>query len=328
MIRFGVVGTNWITDKFLEAALKVEDVVLTAVYSRTEKRAKEFANKYGVTSIFTDLEKMAQSENLDAVYIASPNSLHSEQSILFMKNGKHVICEKPMASNASEADLIVRTAQENEVVFMEALKTTFIPSFISIKENLHKIGKIRRYMANFCQYSSRYDKYKEGVVLNTFRPEFSNGSLMDIGIYCIYPMVSLFGKPESIQANAFMLDSGVDGEGSILFSYKDMEAVIMHSKITNSFVPSEIQGENGTIVIDKISSPEKVEIRYNDGSVEDISKPQIENTMFYEAEEFVKLIKNKTFESSVNSHTVSLIVAQLMEEARKQIGLVFPADRK
>lgn len=327
MIRFGIIGTNWITEKFIDAASNIEDFSLVAVYSRTEERAKAFAAKFDVTNIFTDLETMAKSDVLDAVYIASPNSLHAEQSILFLQHGKHVICEKPLASNVKEAEAIVQTAKAHGVVFMEALKTTFVPSFVSIKENLHKIGTVRRYFANFCQYSSRYDKYKEGIVLNAFNPAFSNGSLMDIGVYCIYPMVALFGEPTDLRANVYMLESGVDGEGTVIFSYPEMEGVVSFSKISNSFIPSEIQGEKGTIVIDKISTPSKVEIHYNDGTVEDISRPQVENTMYYEAKEFIELIKENKTESQINTYANSLTTSKLMERARKQIGLVFPADR-
>ncbi|MCU9615113.1 Gfo/Idh/MocA family oxidoreductase [Caldibacillus lycopersici] len=327
MVRFGIIGTNWITEKLLDGGFQLDNFSLTAVYSRTEERAKEFAEKYQVENIFTDLEAMAASDSFDAIYIASPNSHHAKQSMLFMEHGKHVICEKPFASHEREAELMIACAQKNKVLLMEAMKTTFVPSFLSIKENLHKIGKVRRYVANYCQYSSRYDKYKEGIILNAFKPEFSNGSLMDIGIYCVYPMVALFGEPDKVQATGYMLESGVDGQGSILFTYKDMEAVVFHSKISNSFIPSEIQGENGTIIIDKISSPSKVEIHFNDGSIEDISKPQIENTMYYELKSFIELIESGKTESSINSYFNSRITARLLEAARKQVGIVFPADK-
>lgn len=326
MVRFGVIGTNWITDKFIDAASKVEDFALTAVYSRTEKRAQEFAEKYGIPHTFINLEEMATSGTIEAVYIASPNSFHARQAILFLKHGIHVLCEKPMASNFREVEAMIDAARKNNVLLMEAMKSTFIPSFIRIRENLHKIGAVRRYFANFCQYSSRYDEYKKGNILNAFKPEFSNGALMDIGVYCIYPMIVLFGEPKGLKANAWMLESGVDGEGSIVFSYDKMEAVTIFSKITNSFIPSEIQGEKGTIIINKMSSPSKVVIHYNDGKTEDISAPQEENTMVYEAAEFIRLIREGKKESDINTYACSLACARWMEEARKQIGLRFPAD--
>lgn len=327
-MKFGVIGTNWITESFISAAREVESFTLSAVYSRTEEKAKEFADQNGAEYIFTDLEEMAASDVIDAVYIASPNSFHAEQAITLMKHGKHVICEKPIASNVAEIEKMIETAKENNVLLMEAMRSTVTPNFKSIQENLHKIGTVRRYFGNSCQYSSRYDKYKEGTVLNAFNPAFSNGSMMDIGIYCLYPMVVLFGEPESVKANAYLLESGVDGEGSILLNYGDKEGVVMYSKISNSFVPSEIQGENGSILIDHIQDMSKIEIRYNDGRTEDITVEQDKPKMYYEAKEFIELIERGELESKVNSHANSLAVMKIMSEARRQVGLVYPADNK
>lgn len=327
MVRFATIGTNWITESFIEAAKQIEDFTLAAVYSRTEEKAREFAQKTGAARTFTDLEELAKSDEIDAVYIASPNSLHAEQAIFLMNHGKHVLCEKPLASNQKEVKAMIEAARRNGVVLMEAMKTTLLPNFQAIRQHLHKLGKIRRYFASYCQYSSRYDAYKQGTVLNAFNPAFSNGALMDIGVYCIYPMVVLFGKPNRLQASSLKLESGVDGEGTIIFTYEDMDAVVMYSKITNSYLPAEIQGEEGSMLIDAIHTPTKVEIRYRDGRVEDISVPQEKHPMYYEAKEFIELIKNGKRESEVNSHEHSLLTISLMEEARKQTGIVFPADQ-
>ncbi|MDA7028094.1 Gfo/Idh/MocA family oxidoreductase [Bacillus sp. CLL-7-23] len=328
MIRFGVIGTNWITDRFLEAANMNEDFQLTAVYSRTKERGQVFAQKYHVTSVFTSLEDMAKSSVIDAVYIASPNSFHQEHAIMMMENGKHVLCEKPLASNVKEVKQMVKTAQLHQVTLMEAMKTTFLPNFRNIRDHLPKIGKIRKFTASYCQYSSRYDAYKNGTVLNAFNPAFSNGSLMDIGVYCIYPAVVLFGKPLEVQGNGLILDSGADGAGTVLLQYQDLEAVLMHSKISNSYIPAEIQGEDGSILIDKIQRPEKVVIHGHDGSVEDITISDEKPAMFYEITEFINLIKQNRIESPFNTFERSLTVLAIMDEVRKQIGLAFPADLK
>jgi len=328
MIKFGIIGTNWITDRFIDAAKQHNEFQLTAIYSRTEERAQEFANKYHVQTIFTDIEKMASSREIDAVYIASPNSFHFEQAIMFMNYGKHVLCEKPFASNSKEVNKMIAASSNNNVVLMEAVKSTLLPAFQSLKTNLHKIGQIRNYFASYCQYSSRYDAYKQGTILNAFNPIYSNGALMDLGVYCIYPMVVLFGSPTTIKANAYMLKSGVDGHGTIGFSYDNMNAEVIYSKVTNSYLHSEIQGEEGSILIDKIHGPENIEIRYKDGSVEDISAPIEKSEMYYEVEEFIKLIKEGEIESAINSHTNSLATINLLDEVRNQIGLVFPADKR
>lgn len=326
-IRFGVVGTNWITDRFLESGLENEDFLLTAVYSRSEEKGKAFAAKYAGASVYTDLEAMAASDEIDAVYIASPNSLHAEHALICINHGKHVLCEKPAASNAAELRSVIEAARRNNVLFMEAMKSTLVPGFNIIKENLYKIGRVRRYFASYCQYSSRYDAFLQGTVLNAFNPAYSNGALMDLGVYCLYPMVVLFGKPDTVKATGVMLSSGVDGEGSIVMRYGDMDAVVMYAKITESYLPAEIQGENGTMIIDKISQPYEVKIRYRDGIVEELTVPQTYESMYYEAEEFIRLVKAGEHESSVNSYANSLATAEIMEDARRQLGLRYASDQ-
>ncbi|MFC4401681.1 Gfo/Idh/MocA family protein [Gracilibacillus xinjiangensis] len=328
MIRFGVIGTNWITDRFLASASDIAGFELTAVYSRTDEKAEEFAAKYNVETTFTDLEAFAHSDLLDAVYIASPTALHAEHAITCMNGGKHVIVEKPFASNVKEVTAMIETAKANNVTLMEAMKTTHVPNFDQVKANMYKIGPVHRYVATFCQYSSRYDKYKEGVVLNAFKPELSNGSLMDIGVYCLYPMVALFGAPEKVQASGYMLESGVDGQGSVIAHYPELSGTAMFSKITNSVLPSEIQGEKGSIVIDKFADMADVKIVYNDGTEENISVEQKENTMYYEALSFIESVKNGEMENNINTWECSIETMRVLDQAREQIGLVFPADKK
>ena len=163
MVRFGVIGTNWITERFIQAAQETDYFSLTAVYSRTEEKGAEFAAKYDHPTVFTGLTEMLQADLIDAVYIASPNSFHAEQAILCMKHGKHVLCEKPMASNSRELREMIAVARENNVLLMEALKSTLMPNFTIIQENLFKIGQVRRYFASYCQYSSRYDPLGKSV---------------------------------------------------------------------------------------------------------------------------------------------------------------------
>jgi predicted dehydrogenase len=181
MIRFAVIGTNWITRQFVDAAHETGKLKLTAVYSRSLEQAQSFANDYLVEHLFTSLDEMAQSDAIDAVYIASPNSLHFPQTKLFLSHKKHVICEKPLASNIQEVEAAIALARENQVVLFEAFKTASLPNFLLLQQSLPKIGKVRKAFINYCQYSSRYQRYLDGENPNTFNPAFSNGSIMDIG---------------------------------------------------------------------------------------------------------------------------------------------------
>lgn len=325
-LNFAIIGTNFIVDTFFEGARHEPRFRAAALYSRSEETGMAFANKHQIPKVYTDLRQMAADPEIDAVYIASPNALHYEQTMLFLEHGKHVLCEKAFASNAVQVRAMIRAARKNGRTLMEAIRTTQSPNFEQVRNHLHKLGKIRRYFGQYCQYSSRYDKYKEGVVLNAFKRELSNGSLMDIGVYCIYPMVMLWGKPQKLNASAYLLETGVDGEGSIIASYPDMQATLMFSKITNSSLFSEIQGENGNMLIDGINDIRRVKIVYRDRREEDLTVPYQTDDMVYEISAFIRAIENGWCEDPINSHEISLGTMEVMDEARRQMGVRFPAD--
>ena len=334
-IRFGVIGTNNITDWVIAGGREDERFELTAVCSRTRERAEEFAAKHGIPYTFTSLEEMAKSPYVDAVYIATPNYKHAEQSILCMNNGKHVLCEKPFASNSREVRAMIEAARRNNVTLMEAMISTLNPNFAIVKERVKQIGAVRRYFASYCQYSSRYDKFKEGVVLNAFKPELSNGAIMDIGIYTIYPMVALFGRPDKIDAQGILLHTGGDGQGAVNFQYKGMNATVLYSKIANSSLPTEIEGEEGNLLLDRIHITRSVDyiprLVTTQGKEQDDVPASIgvaleKSVYYYEVAEFINLIEQNKKESDVNSLDNSLTVIEIIDEIRRQLGVQYPAD--
>ncbi|MDR1879541.1 MAG: Gfo/Idh/MocA family oxidoreductase [Tannerellaceae bacterium] len=334
-VRFGVVGTNFITDWVIAGARQDERFELAAVYSRTQGTAAAFAEKHRIPHTFTSLEEMAGSPLIDAVYIASPNFLHASQSLLCMQHGKAVLCEKPFASNAREARQMIEASHKYRVALMEAMKPTLTPNFLSVKENLGRLGVIRRYFSSYCQYSSRYDRFKEGVVLNAFRPEFANGAMMDIGVYTVYPMVVLFGRPLKIEASGIVLSSGVDGQGAVNFLYEGMTATALYSKIANSFLPTEIQGEEGTITLDRVNRIGKVTYtprlpsapgKGSQPIAEDIGVATEKDEYYYEVAEFIDVVLSGRRESSVNTHERSLMVMEIIDEIRRQLKVAYPAD--
>jgi predicted dehydrogenase len=327
-VRFGVVGTNFITDWVIAGGREDDRFEPVAVYSRTEETARAFAAKHRIPHTFTSLEAMAASDLIDAVYIASPNAFHASQSILCMKHGKHVLCEKALASNAAEVRKMQETANHRQVVLMEAMKPTLTPGFRAVREALSEIGTVRQYFACYCQYSSRYDKLKEGTVLNAFNPAMSNGAVMDIGVYTLYPMVVLFGRPRTVQASSIKLYSGVDGHGSVNFTYDNgLNATVLYSKMADSRLPTEIQGEQGRIVLNRINLISEVVLTLRNGESKNIM-PQVDrNEYYYEVAEFIDLIQSGRSESKVNSFENSLITIEIMDEIRRQAGVVFPADK-
>lgn len=335
-LRFGVIGTNFITDWILKGAAQDPRFELTAVYSRSQETASRFAETYNITRTFTSLEEMASCADIDAVYIASPNALHASQSILMMQHGKHVLCEKPLASTAGEAKRMTEVARTNGVVLMEAMKTTLTPHFRTVLDHLPRIGKVRQYVASFCQYSSRYDRYKAGELINAFNPQLSSGALLDVGIYTLYPLVVMYGKPLAIKASATLLDTGVDGAGTVILDYEGCTATLIYSKISDAYLPTEIRGEEGTLTIDRINSIQSVHFkpRKFSGSgigpsseAELLSSPAAFDEHYYELKEFMDLIQNGMQESAINSWKNSITTLEIMDEIRRQIGVTYPADR-
>ncbi|AUY26634.1 MULTISPECIES: Gfo/Idh/MocA family protein [Mixta] len=326
MIRFAIVGTNWITRQFVEAAQQTGAMTLTAVYSRTLEQAQAFNKDYGVAHLFLSLEQMAASDEIDAVYLASPNALHCEQALLFLRHKKHVICEKPLASNLHEAEQMIACARENGVVLFEAFKTASLPNFLALRQALPQIGRLRKALFNYCQYSSRYPRYLNGERPNTFEPRWSNGSIMDIGYYSLASALALWGDPLRVQAQATLLESGVDGHGSVIMDYGDFDVTLLHSKVSDSHIPSEIQGEEGSLVIEKLSESQRVVFMPRGGQPQDLTQPQHSNTMRYEAQHFVELVSQRQVEHP--GLALSLSTARWLTEIRRQTGVVFPADRE
>lgn len=324
MIRFATIGTNFVVEWFLEGAEKCSALKYTGTYSRDIKTAEDFGRRHGSTLYFDDLEELAKNKEIDAVYIASPNSLHFEQAMLMMQHGKHVMIEKTIASNAKEVEKLIDTAKENNVVLMEAMRSVYDPGFSAIEEAVKEIAPIRRVSFQYCQYSSRYDKFKNGIVENAFNPEFSNGALTDIGVYCVHPLVRLFGEPEEILSQALILPESIDGEGTIIAKYDGMLAEVVYSKISDSKVPSQIQGEKGTMVIRDIPNPREVVTYFRDGSIKKADVPYCEKNLEFEAAEWARMIQEEDYSDRYSRY--SLMELRVMDKAREQMGIVFPAD--
>lgn len=313
MVRFAIIGTSSISEKFINALKSTVGCETYALLSRDEIKGKKFAEKFEIKKVYTDIKEMLKDKDIQAVYIASPNGKHFEQAKLSLEAGKNVICEKPIVPTVKEFDILKEIAIKNKVVLMEAMRPTTNPNFKIIKDNLYKIGVVRQVMLKYCQYSSRYDLLKGGELTNIFDKNMSGGALYDIGVYPLYFTLAMFGEAVEYSGYNYLLSSGVDGCGTLLLKYPDKIGVISYSKIGDEKTPSEIIGEDGSIVIDKVSTVKGITIRYRDGREEKIGVETYENDMRYEIEELIKLIDEGRVESSLNSFGTSRKCVEIME---------------
>ena len=322
-IKIGIIGTNFISDDFCNAAVKVPGAVLRAVYSRKVETGAAFAERHSIPEVFTDYKKFLSSD-IDAVYVASPNFIHCSQTIMALEHKKHVLCEKVMAVNEKEVRSMIDCARRNQVVLLEAMRPDFDPAFDIVEQNLNRIGRLRRATFEFCQYSSRYDKFREGIVMNAFDPTLGNAAVMDIGVYCIHSLVRLFGMPQEIQAFSTKLSNDFDGSGIVLMKYETMIAEAVYSKISVSVNPSVIQGEDGSILIDYISKPEKICLQLREGARDTLEGAGREilpfipadNNMIYEIQEFIKLINENNINHKYLQYSLDTI--RVIDEVRRQ----------
>ncbi|GGB10762.1 Gfo/Idh/MocA family oxidoreductase [Macrococcus hajekii] len=314
-MKFGIVGTNWITERLITAGQTIEDFEVTAVYSRTIERAHCFGDKYDIPHRFSDWQTFLSSDTFDALYIATPNLYHAQQSLDALNAGKHVLCEKPLTLSAEQGRAMFDCARKNGVVLMEAMKSTEAAAFKVLEDWVQDIGPIRRVNFHYNQYSSRYDKLKEGIIENAFKPELGNGALTDIGVYTIAPLVRLFGRPQHIMADSYLLSTGADGQGTVMARYKEMTAVLSFSKIIDSHLPSEIIGETGIITIDQISAPAAIEKQNRQGEViERFSHDAL--PMSYEVAAFIENCKKGAWPTA--NEEMSLNTLEVMEAIKQQ----------
>lgn len=293
-MKIATIGTSWITESFIESSKYIDDVYIYAVYSRSEEKAKAFAEKNRVDKYYFLLDEMLCDKNIDAVYIASPNSKHFEQSKMCLLAGKHVICEKPMVVISNQLEELYSIADSKNLILLEAMKSMHSDGLDVIKNAIADIGEIRTAQIDFSQHSSKYGAYKRGENPNIFNPSMCTGALMDLGVYCVYFALEIFGEPEKVVSHSDFLESGADCTGTLIFVYDDKTVTITYSKTANGFLGSRILGENGAITINSVSKLTGIKRYYNDGTTEELYPVIDENiVMSKEIEAFRDFVNEK-----------------------------------
>lgn len=365
-IRLATIGTSPISNDLLDAATQVDDIKYVGTYSRNPITAREFTERHGGTRPFTTLEQLANCEDVDAVYIASPNALHFDQALACISGNKHILIEKPACSNRFQAQSLYAAAELHHVIALEAMRPIHDPAWAKIFDSLEELGTLRRATFRFGKYSSRYDDVKAGRHTNIFDTKMASGALMDMGIYTVEPMVALFGMPDRIVAAPTLISDSkcettngiIDGAGSVLCTYgphsgtPGLVVELAYSKISTDLLPSQIEGDLGTMTIDSMASPQHVSIMTRGKAVRgsastESNRPNsttreldIErrtNNMVYELRDFVSLIRGEkldtlwgreiTVRGALQSYDcVTFNSLSVCDEIRNQAHIHFPAD--
>lgn len=326
LMRYGVIGTGWITRSMIDGAKQYDFLRLTAVCSRTQERGEQFAAENGGAAVFTDPAAMATYDGIDMVYIASPNSCHAAQCLLFLQAGKHVLCEKPLCADPHEVEALQKLAAEKGVLFREAIMMLYQPQLELLRQAVADCGRISMAHFDYCQLSSKYGAYQRGECPNIFNPALHTGALMDLGVYCVYPALYLFGEPQGVHATASFLRTGADGEGSALLCYPDKQVVLTYSKTGQSAVGSQVVGDRATLRIDAIAKLENMTL-YPTGApavpLWDTEEKHI--LMGREIATFAQEAMG-IFPADTEKDKLTLAVCRCMAAIRQQAGIIFPTE--
>lgn len=325
LVRFGIVGTDGAAEKFYQANRFGQGFELTAVYDEDQERAGAFCLRKGKINVYDDLSAFTEAEDVDAVYISGPVSCHYEQAADAMKAGKHVLCRAPLTMDLSLAKKLFQIAEDNNVILMEAVPSVYTPAFQKMISHIRTLGRVRRATFQNCIRTPEYENYKRGSVSGVFDVTRSGGSLAELGTVPVSCMVRLFGRPKEIKALGVLAPESGDSEirpdlsGSILFCYEDMIGEVLYSSISRQATASQIQGEEGSMLIREIENVK--DLRIFRGKVnQTIHFEQSDNTLNHVTKAFMKAVRTGTTGTGwETARENTLETVRILEEADRQI---------
>lgn len=325
-IRLGTIGSGVIVHSILDNVKVTDGIRLVAVYSRSQEKAEKLAAEYGANKIYTDMDAFLSDEEMNFVYIATPNLLHYEQAKKALLAGKNVILEKPFTTKVQQAEELVRIAKERKLFLIDAVPTAFLPNFEILKAQLPKIGKIKLVMSNYSQYSSRYDQVLAGQVPNIFNPAYAGGCLMDINFYNVYLNIALFGRPQQTVYHPNIYPGLTDTSGTLTLCYDGFVSQNAGAKDTWGVNFFQIEGEKGYIYIRNGSNGIAEVQVVTKSSDETFNEQPNPDRWFYEIQNVTKLVLTDDYEAIYDLLDTMLAVIGTMEASRKAAGILFPGD--
>ena len=331
-MRLGIIGTGKIIVDALYAMEPLSEISRNAIFARPHSREKgeELAKQYSIAEVYTDYDELLDKADIDTVYIGLINSVHYEYAKRALDKNKNVILEKPFAGTYDEAKELVDLAKTKNLFVFEAITVLHNDVIAKMKEDLPRLGQIRMMLANYSQYSSRYDKYLKGEVDHSFDPEYLGGALRDINVYNLHYAVELFGAPQKTHYFPNTGFNGIDVSGTMVLEYDGFSAVCTGAKDSDSPCFVQIQGEKGymriegkpnvapnlTIVITDYTKDELV--RDAAGAMvrpvlkEEFIPDEVHHRMTREFKDFARMIDEKDFDLAEHYATETLGVMRIV----------------
>jgi predicted dehydrogenase len=322
--KWGIIGPGKIAAKFAAAIPMAEGAVLHAVASRDEERAKEFAERFNISVTYDSYDQLAGDPEIDAVYIATPHAFHAGLAVLCLKQGKAVLCEKPLALNATQVKAMIAASRENKAFLMEAMWTRFLPVTEAMLDIIRNggIGRIHSIRADF-GFNAPYNPESR-----LFNLALGGGSLLDVGVYPLFLILLLLGKPLSVKAAGRLAPTGADESCRAVLRYPDgAEGMMVSALNQQTFIIAEIEGADGrlTVAAPWYKTNTLTWQRFGDAP-QTITLDTVVHGFEYQIREVQQCLERGQIESQRMPHNFSLLLSETTDEIRKQIGVVYPAD--
>ena len=321
--NWGILGPGGIAKAFAEDLKKIDGHSIAAVGSRTLSNAQSFANTFGGTA-YGSYEELVADPQVDAIYVATPHPAHKENVILALNAGKPVLCEKPFAVNADEAQQMVDAAHKNGVALMEAMWARFLPHYAQVREIIQSgvLGKIHTIQADHGQCLADQN------IPRLVEPALAGGALLDLGIYPVSFAHMILGNPSKITSSAVLTNKGVDAQTSMIFDYADgAQAVLNTTMIEQTPCRAVVAGLNGWLEIDRtFYNPASMRVVLNDGTTTEYPSSYVGHGLREQAEVFKQLVTSGQQQSQILNWQDTVDIMKTLDQVRSQIGLKYPFE--
>jgi predicted dehydrogenase len=321
--NWGILGPGGIARAFAQDLTLLSGHTIAAVGSRSLANAEKFSANFGGTA-YGSYEELVADPSIDAIYVATPHSAHHDNVVLALNAGKPVLCEKPFAVNAKEAQAMVDAASRNSVALMEAMWARFLPHYAKVREIVESgvLGPILSIHADHGQ------RLADQEIARLIDPHLAGGALLDLGIYPVSFAHMILGNPSHITSKAVMTDKGVDAQTSMIFTYESRaQAVLTTTMIEQTPCRAVVAGLDGWLEIDRtFYNPAAMRVALNDGKVTEYPNTYNGHGLREQAETFKQLVRSGKFESEILTWADTVDIMKSLDLVRAQIGLKYPFE--
>ena len=324
MINVGVIGSGFIVPEFIKATSAVKGYHYRGIASPVEEQLINLKEKYNFDYYSLDNNVVFSDPKVDIIYIAVPNGLHYPLAKQALLHNKHVIVEKPFTPSYKEAKELIDLAKKKKKIIFDAVTLVHVPNYNKIKDLVKEVGDIKMVNINFSQYSSRYDKFKKGIVLPAFDTKLAGGACMDLGIYNINFIVGIFGEPKNI-AYYPNITKNIDTSGILVLDYKTFKATAIAAKDCRAPLNVCIQGDKGFI-----QSPEASSVLTHVKHVDNAGKEKVytlnshpEYPHYHEYKVLKEMINKNDLALAQKFNKNTLLTIKVLEKALKSGNIKF-----